>query len=369
MPSTRSMKGTMTSTFSATVTPRVTPSRLPSRPTSVPCTMKIFMIERGEAPRVRRMAMSDCLSLTVITRVETRLKAATAMIIARIMNIMRFCDCTAANQTVFTCDQSRSTSSALQAAPQLGRHLRRLVHVAQAQAQAGRALDARGSDGVVEVGEGQRRIEFVMAGFEDADHGEGLGARRDRGAIAGAACAAQQHGHALADRHLQRLGQRAAEHDVHRAGGEFVEAALAHLARHFRDLRFLGRQDPAQQGRFHDAVAQQHALHVGEGRGGRHLRIARGLARDGAPVGHEAARVVDFDVGQHRQHAVGDFFLKTVHHRQHDDQGRDAERDAGHGDHRNEGNEAVAAAAFAGARVAQADQRFVRQLVDDAHNF
>ena len=42
--------------------------------------------------------MSARLSVTVITSVETRLKAATATISVRMMNIMRFSTCTAANQ-------------------------------------------------------------------------------------------------------------------------------------------------------------------------------------------------------------------------------------------------------------------------------
>ena len=92
------MAGTITSMLSATMTPSPIPIRVPSSPTSVPCTMKIFMIDPGEAPSVRRIATSACLSRTVMTSVDTRLNAATAMIIARMMNIMRFCDCTAANQ-------------------------------------------------------------------------------------------------------------------------------------------------------------------------------------------------------------------------------------------------------------------------------
>ena len=49
-------------------------------PISAPCTTKIFMIEVGVAPSVRRMAMSGCLSVTAITSVETMLNAATATI-------------------------------------------------------------------------------------------------------------------------------------------------------------------------------------------------------------------------------------------------------------------------------------------------
>ncbi len=41
------------------------------------------------------MAMSACLSVTVITSVETRLKAATATISVRMMNITLFSICTA----------------------------------------------------------------------------------------------------------------------------------------------------------------------------------------------------------------------------------------------------------------------------------
>ena len=70
--------------------------------------MKIERIDFGEAPNVRRMAMSARLSVTVITSIETRLKAATAMISARMMNIMRFSTCTAANHTRFSSDQSRT---------------------------------------------------------------------------------------------------------------------------------------------------------------------------------------------------------------------------------------------------------------------
>ena len=55
---------------------------------------------------VRRMAISPRLSVTVITSVETKLNAATAMIKVRMMNIMRFSVCTAANQFLFCLVQS-----------------------------------------------------------------------------------------------------------------------------------------------------------------------------------------------------------------------------------------------------------------------
>ena len=87
--------------------PSSRPPTVPITPTMAPCTTKMAMMLRGELPSVRRMAMSARLSVTVITSVETRLKAATATISVRMMNIMRFSTCTAANQVLFWRVQSR----------------------------------------------------------------------------------------------------------------------------------------------------------------------------------------------------------------------------------------------------------------------
>ena len=86
------------------------PAKVPITPAAAPCTTKMLMIERGLAPSVRRMAMSACLSVTVITNVLTRLKAATATISVRMMNISRFSICTASNQLRLVRVQSRTTS-------------------------------------------------------------------------------------------------------------------------------------------------------------------------------------------------------------------------------------------------------------------
>ncbi len=86
--------------------PPATPSSVPMTPISAPCTRKMRAISRGPAPSVRRMAMSDCLSFTAMTRDDSRLKAATATISARIRNIMRFSVLTAANQVRLLRDQS-----------------------------------------------------------------------------------------------------------------------------------------------------------------------------------------------------------------------------------------------------------------------
>ena len=100
------MAETMAPTFSAIKRPAATPDRTPTNPTIVPSTTKIDMMEAREAPSVRRIAMSDCFSFTVITNVETSPKAPTKTIRKRMIPIMRISTCTAANHVRFCRDQS-----------------------------------------------------------------------------------------------------------------------------------------------------------------------------------------------------------------------------------------------------------------------
>ena len=76
--------------FFASATPPTMPSSVPTTPTIMPCTIKIHKIVAGVAPMVRKIAISACLSLTTMTKDETKLKAATAMINNKIRNIMVF---------------------------------------------------------------------------------------------------------------------------------------------------------------------------------------------------------------------------------------------------------------------------------------
>ena len=151
-------------------------------PTIAPCTTKMPMMLRGLAPSVRRIAMSARLSVTVITSVETRLNAATATISVRMMNIMRFSICTAANQVLFARVQSRIRKLARQRGRQLVGHLARLVQVLELEAHAGRAVEAehalpRPRRWIMR----QRRVVLVVARIEGADHGELLEARHHAG--------------------------------------------------------------------------------------------------------------------------------------------------------------------------------------------
>ena len=56
----------------------------------VPWTTKMVMMLLGVAPKVRRIAMSASLSATTMTNADTILKAATATISVRMMNMTRF---------------------------------------------------------------------------------------------------------------------------------------------------------------------------------------------------------------------------------------------------------------------------------------
>ena len=62
-PSTQPTSTASPATSSTTTTPPTTPDTVPTTPEIAPWSMKIFMIEPGLAPSVRRMAMSARLSV------------------------------------------------------------------------------------------------------------------------------------------------------------------------------------------------------------------------------------------------------------------------------------------------------------------
>jgi hypothetical protein len=157
-------------------------------PEVAPCTMKMPMMERGLAPSVRRMAMSDCLSVTVITSVDTRLKAATATISVRMMNISRFSICTASYQLRLVRVQSRTSMLGPRLACNVLAHEARIVHIGQTQLHTGRAFHAEQARCVVQVDQGQGAVVFVVAHVEHAHQRELLQARHHasrRGLAAG----------------------------------------------------------------------------------------------------------------------------------------------------------------------------------------
>ena len=80
----------MGSTLRASSTPSATPASTPTQPTISPCVMNTRATRPGDAPSVRRMAMSVRLSDTTITSMATMLKAATPTTSSRISAIIVF---------------------------------------------------------------------------------------------------------------------------------------------------------------------------------------------------------------------------------------------------------------------------------------
>jgi hypothetical protein len=191
------MKGTMVGMLKATSSPPTHAAERAGDARGAPCTMKISMMERGLAPSVRRIAMSACLSVTVITSVDTRLNAATATISVRMMNIIVFSICTASYQAALVRVQSCTrTWSPRPTARRLGGGAR-VVHVGQLQLHAGRAAGAVELGGVVERGQRQAAVVFVVADREHADDVERLQPRQRAGGRH--LRARRDHGHLVAD--------------------------------------------------------------------------------------------------------------------------------------------------------------------------
>ena len=101
----------MLSTFSAPRMPNTMPQPTPMTPIRVPCTMKMRITSPGEAPMVRRIAISACFSRTIMYRLATMLKAAMAMIKNSSSDIMRFSSSTARKYVALKFDQSLTETS------------------------------------------------------------------------------------------------------------------------------------------------------------------------------------------------------------------------------------------------------------------
>jgi hypothetical protein len=67
-------------------TPNTTPETIPQTPINTPCTANTASTLAGPQPKVRKIAISDCFSFTIMTNVATMLKAATATTINKITN-------------------------------------------------------------------------------------------------------------------------------------------------------------------------------------------------------------------------------------------------------------------------------------------
>ena len=139
-------------------------------------------------------------------------------------------------------------------------------------------------------------------------------------------------------------------------------AMLKELAGDIGNVGFFRWHDATHDDATHDVVAGDERLsdYIGGGTG--HVWMFTDAGGGSLPVRQRAVDVLYFDMRQNRQHPVAHFFLETVHDGQDDDERGDAQRDTGHRDERDEGDEAVPAAAFSGTDVTQADKPFERQI-------
>ncbi|MNI56183.1 hypothetical protein D3C73_1111740 [compost metagenome] len=155
-----------------------------------------------------------------------------------------------------------------------------------------------------------------MARREHAHHGELAHARRETGRADRAL--RRHHQQRVAHFHVQAVGQFVAQHHAEAAGFQVGQLARHHLARQVRHVAFGGRVDTPYLHAPQRLAAYQHALRRHEGRAGLDLGVLLGGGGKLLPLlKHQlgqGAGDVEFDVRQHRQHAVAHFFLKPVHH-------------------------------------------------------
>ena len=289
--------------------------------------------------------MSARLSVTVMTSVETRLKAATATISARIRKSMRFWICTDSNHWRFVRVQSRTNipgrvrQPGRASSPATSRSARRSCNAAGPLAPKSACASAQH--------QGQRAVVLEVAGLEGAGHRQRHHARR----AAGARRIGQHQRDTLAAFAPSWRASSAPSSTSPRPGLQPPAACRAVAARDRTPRpRAPGRcrapAPAAARRRARAAPARRRRAPRRPPAGG-----AARLRRGGAPVGQRAALgVVDLHVGDHREHAVAHLLAEAVHHRQHDDQRRHAQRDAEHGHRRDEGDEAVVVAAARPAR-------------------
>ena len=199
-----------------------------------------------------------------------------------------------------------------------------------------------------------------MPRFEYACDGELFQARQDTGR--GYLPLRNDDGQFVARTDAQDTGQFLADGDVEGSGLQIAEFSVTELAGDVGYIGFFRWYDTAHDDAAHEVVSGDERLsdHIGCGTG--HFRMLADTGCGFLPVRQRAVDVLYLDMRQNRKHPVPHFFLKTVHHGQYDDECSDTQRDTGHRYERDEGDEAVPAAAFPGTDVTQADKPFERQI-------
>jgi len=136
---------------------------------------------------------------------------------------------------------------------------------------------------------------------------------------------------------------------------EVLQAALQHPAQvdHVTGVR---RREAPHHDTAHAVAVFQHRLAVDERRGGDDPRHGGDLPLDASVVLHGARVLHENDVGVDPEDLVAQFLLEAVHDGQHDDEGRNPQEDACHGDEGDDGNEDLFPF---GPEIPKADKKFV----------
>ena len=243
---------------------------------------------------------------------------------------------------------------------ELGADPRRAVEVLQAQLDAGRPVDAKQLGGVLERDQREAAVVLVVAGVEGADDGE-----RAAGAARSPAGVTWPPGSDDVTLSPSRTPSERASSPprttLQAPGTRRASVVSLSLAARSVTVASPAATMPRTIDAAHVVAARDQRLRGDERRRADHLRVAPRLrSRSRRQSGERrAAGVAHLDVRDHRQHPVAHFLLEAVHHRQHDDQRGDAERDAEHRHAGDERDEAVPAPGPAGSRVAPADLQFV----------
>ena len=303
--------------------------------------------------------MSACLSVTTITCAETMLNAATATISVRMMNITRFSICHRAEEVrvaarpvadlgvdaAACATSSRATARRREQVVELQPHAarRRRRGTAAARPRCGRAR-ARCRTRTCRSRRCRRRWKLLTRGSVPA------GVTVPCGVIA-TTCrrrAGRARARARAPSTMPNSPGFRSASAPRRMCAPMSATASSRAGSMPRTTtpRLASPTDSIACPRTYGAAAFTRGLRRAPARDAPPSRRARGMPRISMCDATDRMRVAQL-------------LLEPVHHRQHDDQRGDAERDAGHRDQRDERDERVAARALAGARVAQADGQFV----------
>ena len=165
----------------------------------------------------------------------------------------------------------------------------------------------------------------------------------------GRRAALRRHEHdAIADFDAECLRERPPEHDAVLPGRRSSSLPLDHAARKSADLALVLGHHAADHGARDVRAVHEHAPGPRCTARGAHSPVYAATSMRVCASPRAALEAADRRVRGHAEDALAQLVLETVHHRQHDDQHRDAEREADHRNAADERDEAVAMAASAG---------------------